>query len=217
MSREYVNTDREKYDRLKQRAEKKGGLVAALWTYAANSYSADAFSNLWRELERIYGKFPNALKTPEEFWHPELKKTIVDLAGTDFQKDMEEIVRMILEGQFSSTMWRRSYRSGEFGYYAVRVLSEIGGCLYLSTFHQSVKELLYCQHDWLRGYEVHLALEIRRGNREIVSIIREAILGDNQAVFLTTKIIRAILISGNEELIDLVVKLLVAADRKSVV
>lgn len=211
MDRVYVNRDQEKYNHMKRRAEEQGGLSKALREYADNPYFGSGLKRVREELQDIYGKAPDALKTAEEFWHPKLKEAVIYLAGVEFQRDMEEITGMLLKGQFSASMWRRSYRSGNFGYYADRVITQLCGCLHLHTFEQSIKELLYCQHDWLPGFEARLALEIRRGNEEIISIIREAILGDNQTVFLTTKIIRAILLSGNEELTDLVIKLLVAA------
>ncbi len=211
MERKYVSADREKISEQKQRAEKKGGLSAALWAYAGDYTGSMNFYGVWDELTKIYGKAPSALKTEREFWHPELKKALVYLAGEKFLRDMEEAVPMIMEGQFSSSMWRRSYRSKEFGYYARKVITEITGCIYQNFYQESLEELLYCQHDWMRGFEVRLALEIRRGNERIISLIREAILGDNQTVFLTMRIIRAIIISGNEELTGLLLKLLVAA------
>jgi len=212
MERKYVSADREKISAQRQRAEKKGGLTAALWAYSGDYIGSRNFYRVWDELTKIYGKAPNCLKTAKEFWHPELKKALVYLVDEKFLKVMmEEAVPMIMEGQFSSSMWRRSYRSKEFGYYACKVITEITGCIYQNFYNESVEELLYCQHEWMRGFEIRLALEIRRGNGRIISLIREAILGDNQTVFLTGKIIRAIIISGDKELTELLLKLLVAA------
>lgn len=211
MNREYVNRDKELYNERKMRAEKKGGLSEVLWNFACNSYGKKDFSNVWLALSEVYGKSPARLSRLEEFWHPKLKKAVIYLVDEKFEKDMEEITKMRMKGQFSASMWRRSYRSEDFGYYASRMISELCACLYFSTYRQSVQELLYCQHDWLQGYESFLALEIKRNNPGIVSAVREAMLGENQTVLLTVKIIRAVIISGNEECIDLLLKLLQAA------
>lgn len=211
MNREYANRDKELYNERKMRAEKKGGLSGVLWNFACNSYGRKGFSDAWLALSEVYGKSPVRLKQLSEFWHPELKEAVIYLVDEKFGKEMEEITRMRMKGQFSASIWRRSYRSEDFGYYAARMLSELCDCLYFSTYRQSVKELLFFQHDWIKGYESFLALEIKRNNLEIVSLIREAILGENQTVLLTAKIIRAIILSGNDECIDLLLKLLKAA------
>lgn len=210
MERKRANLGPE-YQKRKEIAVREGGLCGDLWNYAASYYSTGYFDDLWNRLTKIYGKAPNELKTPEEFWHPKLEEAIVKLAGKEFLMDLKEIVSMRMTGQFSNSMWRRSFRSSDFGYHASWTMMEIAACLYASSHEQNVKELLYCEHDWIRGYDALLALELRRNQKEIVDIIREAILGDNQQVLLTRIMIRAIIISGHEELLTLLLKLLVAA------
>lgn len=199
------------YQKRKELAAKEGGLCADLWNYAASYYTTAYFENLWNSLTKLYGKAPNELKTPKEFWHPKLEEAIEKLAGKELVKDLKEIVSMRMTGQFSNSIWRRSYRSADFGYHASWTLTEICGCLYAASYEQNTKELLYCEHEWIRGYDALLALELRRDNKEIVEIIEEAILGDNQQALLTRTMIRAIIISGHEKLLDLLLKLLLAA------
>lgn len=211
MERQSAELNRELYNGTTLRAERKGGLTAALWELARNSYGRSAFSDVWDYLTKLYGKEPHQLTRVEEFWHPQLKDAIAFLVDKTFVQQMEEMSRMRMEGQFSGSMWRRSYRSKDFGYYAASLIRDICGCIYLSTYKQETTELLYCEHDWLRSYELMLALEIRIGNQEVIHLIKDAMLGDNQQILLTGKIIRAVIISGNEELVDILLKLLLAA------
>ena len=196
---------------MERRAAKNGALTKALWDYASYPYGGDRWRKLDAELTGLYGKALQDLKTVEEFWNSGLKRAVAALTDRQFSQDMEEITRMRMEGQFSSSMWRRSYRSSDFGYHAARAVADLAGCLYLETYDQNVKELLTCAHDWVRGFDVRLALELRRGNEEICALVWDAMTGENTEVLLSTPIIRAVVISGREELVDQLLKLLLAA------
>ena len=196
---------------MERRAAKNGALTKALWDYASYPYGGDRWRKLDAELTGLYGKALQDLKTVEEFWNSGLKRAVAALTDRQFSQDMEEITRMRMEGQFSSSMWRRSYRSSDFGYHAARAVADLAGCLYLETYDQNVKELLTCAHDWVRGFDVRLALELRRGNEEICALVWDAMTGENTEVLLSTPIIRAVIISGREELVDQLLKLLLAA------
>ena len=164
---------------MERRAAKNGALTKALWDYASYPYGGDRWRKLDAELTGLYGKALQDLKTVEEFWNSGLKRAVAALTETQFSQDMEEITRMRMEGQFSSSMWRRSYRSSDFGYHAARAVADLAGCLYLETYDQNVKELLTCAHDWVRGFDVRLALELRRGNEEICALVWDAMTGEN--------------------------------------
>lgn len=196
---------------MERRAAKNGALTKALWDYASYPYGGDRWRKLDAELTGLYGKALQDLKTVEEFWNSGLKRAVAALTDRQFSQDMEEITRMRMEGQFSSSMWRRSYRSSDFGYHAARAVADLAGCLYLETYDQNVKELLTCAHDWVRGFDVRLALELRRGNEEICALVWDAMTGENTEVLLSTPIIRAVIISGRDELVDQLLKLLLAA------
>ena len=211
MERKNASLNKGKQEAMERRAAKNGALTKALWDYAGYPYGGDRWGKLYTELSRLYGKALQDLKTVEEFWNPGLKQAVAALTDRQFSQDMEEITRMRMEGQFSSSMWRRSYHSSDFGYHAVRAVMDLAGCLYLETYDQNVKELLTCAHDWVRGFDVRLALELRRGNEEICAMVWEAMAGENTEVLLSSAIIRAVVISGREELVDQLLKLLLAA------
>lgn len=200
-----------KYQQMDAKASKIGGLAKELWDYAKNYYGGQAYSALWNHLTKIAGKSPTLFKTPEEFWGRELERAVVELTDRQFLEDMKGIVKMRMEGQFSASMWRRSYRSSDFGYHAAWAISELGSCLYLCGYDESIEELLYCEHGWIRGFDIRLAYEIRKGNQKMIDAVREAIYGDNQKIQLTSRMIRAIIISGNDELVEDLEKLLIAA------
>ena len=211
MERKNASLNKGKQEAMERRAAKNGALTKALCDYASYPYGGDRWRKLDAELTGLYGKALQDLKTVEEFWNPKLKRAVAALTDRRFAQDMEEISRMRMEGQFSSSMWRRSYRSSDFGYHAVRAVADLAGCLHLETYDQDVKELLTCAHDWVRGFDVRLALELRRGNEEICALVWDAMTGENTEVLLSTPIIRAVIISGREELVDQLLKLLLAA------
>lgn len=193
------------------RALVDGGLCAALCLFAENYYRSDIFSDVWDRLTKLYGKEPTELKTIEEFWHPKLKSAVMHAVGEQALAEIVEMTYMRLECQFSTSMWRRSYRTKDVGYHAANLIRLVANSIYWTAYGKSVKEMLYYQHEWVRGFEMHLALELKRGNEEIVSAVREAIIGDNQEILLSRKMILAVVISGHEELLDLLLKLLQAA------
>ena len=211
MERKNASIDRTKQKAMEKRAQKSGPLAQALWNYACYPYGRENWESLSGVLRGIYGKAPEELKTAEEFWNPAMKRAVKALSDRRFVRDMEEITWMRMEGQFSSSMWRRSYRSADFGYHAFQAVSDLAGCLYLLCYEQDEKELLSCSHDWLRGFDVRLALELRRGNGEICAAVWDALSGDDGEVLLSSKIIRAVVISGQPELLDRLLKLLLAA------
>lgn len=211
MERKNVQINREKYDAMGRLAQRGGALTEALWNYACYPYGGDRWNSLYKELTRLYGKAPEQLGSVEEFWASGLKRAVSSLTDAQFVQDMEEITRMRMEGQFSSSMWRRSYRSGDFGYHAVWAISELADCLYLRAYDMDVIDLLPCAHDWVRGFDVRLALELRRGNESVCALVWDALAGENGEVLLSSKIIRAVIISGRDDLVGLLLKLLLAA------
>lgn len=214
-SNETLTVNREAWEKIVQNAQGRvpvdGGLCSALCGLANSYYGSNAFDDVWKCLTRLYGKSPTELTDIEEFWHPELKHAVMYVVGKQTLADIEEMTRMRLECQFSSSMWRRSYRTGDVGYHAASLIRCVCDWIYWTAYGKSVKEMMYYQHEWIRGYEMYLALELRRGKEEIISLVKEAMLGDNQDILLSRKMILAVVISGHEELLDLLLKLLLAA------
>lgn len=215
MERKKLNFPQEEWKKLGEKAKGRslldGGLAHKVWTLANNYYARDAFAEVWDALTKMYGKLPTQVHTLEEFWTPKLQKTVKFLVGKERLEDIMELSRMQLEGQFSKSMWRKSYRSKDVGYHASNLITSLAGWIYWCYYGLSAEELLTYEHDWCRGYVHFLALEIRRENPKVLEQMREAILGENQQVLLSRVMIRAIIISGQEEMVDLLLKLLVAA------
>lgn len=204
-----------KADVIEEKSKFMSELARDLWRYARHNWGNENATKVWNDLTRIYGKEPHLLTKPEEFWHPKLEKAVIELTSRAFLEDMKDIVRMRMEGQFSRSMWRRSFRSSDFGYHASWAILELVNCIYFyHGYDETVEEMLTCQHDWIRAYDTLLAIEIRKGNSAVIAAIREAILGENQNLLLTSRMIYAVIISGNEELIGLLMKLLLAAKQQ---
>lgn len=108
MERKNASIDRTKQKAMEKRAQKSGPLAQALWNYACYPYGRENWESLSGVLRGIYGKAPEELKTAEEFWNPAMKRAVKALSDRRFVRDMEEITWMRMEGQFSSSMWRRS-------------------------------------------------------------------------------------------------------------
>lgn len=215
MKKETLNINRDKWKEIQKKAERRkvtdGGLAAALCNLTTNYYGGSSFQSVWEILTRVYGKSPNQIETIEEFWAPALKNAVIFLVGRDRQADMEEMSRIRLDCQFSQSMWRRSYRTPDVGYHVVNLIQSMCSWIYWTLYEKTPEEMLFYQHDWVRGYEMYLALEIRRGNQAVIHLIKEAMYGYNQEILLSRVMIIAVVISGNEELISLLLKLLVAA------
>lgn len=215
MKDETLRIDRERWEKMMQKAKKRaifdGGLCSALCNLANNYYGSNAFHEVWDQLTKLYKKAPTELSTLEEFWNPALKKAVSHLVGKQTLDDIMKMTEMRLDCQFSATVWRRSYRTRDVGYHAGYLIRCVCDWIYWTAYGKSVKEMMYYQHEWVRGYELHLALELKNGNQEIISCIREAMTGENQEILLSRKMILAVVISGHEVLLDLLLKLLLAA------
>lgn len=186
-------------------------LAEAIIHYACNPYSNEASGQVWKELTVCYGKAPHMLETSDEFFCTELIQALKDLGGDTWVNDVRLLVEMRLTCQFSSSMYRRSYRTPDFGYYAVRIIREVCGYLRICNYEQTIEEMLDLEHEYTYCYESALALEIYKGNQKVISKIKDMILGDNNTAILTRRVIQSIIISGHRELLDLLKQLLIAA------
>lgn len=215
MERKKLDFQKEKWNEIKGRANARilmdGGLSAALGVYANNYYSREAFAEFCNKLTKIYGKEPNELNSLEEFWHPKLQDAVAFFVGKERLNDMMEMSKMKMKGQFSQSMWRKSYRSKDVGYHAVSLVQSLSHWVNWCYYGISAEEMMEYEHNWTRGFKSFLALEIKRGNPGVIDKLKEAILGENQHILLSRPMIQAIILSGHEELTDLLVKLLVAA------
>ncbi|MBQ9083541.1 MAG: hypothetical protein IJY28_08585, partial [Clostridia bacterium] len=204
--RKSAKVDEKKRKFIRQMANEKSGIVAVLAGYSYN-LCAD------RTLSFLPGRCSKPLTemSRQEFLSRELTEAFALLAGKEMAEKLPELIDLRLEGQFSSSPCRRSYRSSQFWPYAHDVIELMRHMVYQSCYVDSVQERLYCKEDWNGGFDYLLALEIRRNNTEIIGLLHDALMGDNSDILLTRDIIHAIIISGHEGLVDDLLKLLLAA------
>ena len=200
--------NRERVKKLQRYAAEQKGLVSALAAMAIRTYDSKCHEHLWQELTKLYGKNP-AETTLKEFFCPALEKAFCKLAGKELTEKLPYLVQMFLEGPFSRSPYRRSYRSKYFGYYVSDLTYLLGRIIQEAYYDGSIKERL--QYRGTEGYEYLLALELRRKEPEVVGLVREAIMGENRNLLLSRAMINAVVISGNEELLEDLIKLLRAA------
>lgn len=211
MERKKIERNEQKWAELQQIADKGTGLTAGLAGCARYSCYGQRFNTLWDMLTKEYGKEPFRLTTLDQFWNPALVRAVTSLTGSAYAAEIYEILKLRMDGQYSYHMWRHSYHSKDFGYYASAMIHLLSALIQSSCITQSVEELLYCNTDAVSGYKYRLALEIRRGNLKVISLVREAIMGDNSEVLISRAIIEAVIISGHEALVEDLMKLLIAA------
>ena len=200
----------DKFNKLNTRTGIFDKLGKSLWEYAKASYNSEAFSNLWNEMAKASGKSPTQYKTPEDFLHKNLMKSLKSMLGNDFANDVEELVRIRFRGQFSNSAYRKSYRSRHFGFYSSFMLSRLAAWINFSCYDMSLEEMLSLDHSGISGVTDYIALEINRGNERIINIVKEMILGDNNYL-LSREVIIGIILSSDAELKQLLVDLLKAA------
>ena len=125
--------------------------------------------------------------------------------------------------QYSESYYRRSFRTSDYypfldrmfrltySYYLLGVL----GCTpeHMDSF---VRKDYQAPLDGVRksmcGYDAYIiAGRIDAGDQKVIGVIREMITSENNAAILTTEVIKGIICSSDEDLHDLLCKLLIAA------
>lgn len=202
--------DPQRWELLQTDAKRDQGLVGAL----ARSVTMHSLYNpldLLREpLTQLYGKQPTEIKA-EEFFCPALKQAFCTLAGAELTEQVPELLVLCREGPFSTSPWRRSYRSQYFSFYAPQMIELLSSLIGLSCYQGTVEDWLYSGEPAPRSYGYLLALEIRRGREDLIRLLWEALMGDNSQLLLTREIIQAVVISGHDGLMDALIKRLLAA------
>lgn len=216
MNRNTMRINQTALQKLVQQAKKKSlydrhGLSLAMVEYGQNLYNYRHRQAVYEKITQVLGKNPTELKQVEQFWTLKMKNIIKNLVGKDFLNNMIEISHLMMKGQFSHSMYRRSYRSNEFGYHAYDIIDIMCALVVYPIYHYSIKEALLLNHDYVRGYDFLLALALVHDDHEIVAMIEEAILGDQEDLILSHKMIRAIILSEHPTLFPLLMKLLTTA------
>ena len=192
---------------------KSGRFAVALFNYYQADYSnrSTRYQVLWNTLSTVSGKSPNDFIHFEDFYCSAVKGGIEKLIGKKNAYDLEEMLRLSMQGLFSSSMWRRSYRSCTVGDYVPLFLGIIIEELAFQSYGVTVSEAVCFASNRIPGLEERTALLLMRKDSQTIEIVREAILGENQNATLTPNMVSAIIKSGNTDLIQLLGSLLLAA------
>lgn len=210
MDRKEPQRSEKKWKALQNHADHGTGLLRALAGYTCYRYRDNWNTEFWSALTKLYRK-PMAELSAEEFLCRDLKNAFAALAGREMAEKLPQLVALCLEGQFSSSPWRRSYRSGHFAFYLGAVTQLLCQLIRQSCYPETVMERLCCAEAADSGFEYLLAWEIRSGNKEVIAALHEAMLGDSARFVLTREMIDAVVISGQDDLLDDLVALLLAA------
>lgn len=209
MAQRTATLNEQKVEILRKHAKDGKGLTGALAAFACSRNTR--YQELWQALETHCRKSLLSMSA-EELLSQDLMDAFTDLAGKEMAGKLREIYPLLLNGPFSHSPWRRSYRSKSFVFYIYTILDLMGDLIWQSMYDPAaVSKRLCCSEAPHRGFEYLLALEIHRGNEEILAAVRDSIMGENAEILLTREIIDAIVISGHEELLDDLIKLLLAA------
>ena len=176
-----LQTDPVKWKTLQNHADKGKGLLRALAGYSYYRYHTNWYTELWNELTKLYSK-PIAQLTAEEFLCRDLENAFAALAGKEMAEKLPHLIALRLEGQFSGSPWRRSYRSKHFSCYAESVIDLLCHLIQQSCYSETILERLYCTESIHGGFAYLLALEIRSGNPEVIEALHEAMMGDNSRI-----------------------------------
>ncbi len=168
-------------------------------------------SLLHEPLQKVYGKSIYQLNDLEEVWHKKLMQAIVQVTDEEYAQKIQDIIKIRLEGQYSTSIYRRSFRSQKLSYYIGSVIETICSLGHLYQYGLSADEFLLYDHENLYKYDYLLAYEIRKGNTNVIEKIKDAIYQENGDLRISRKIIRAIIISGDDDLLEDLFKLLKAA------
>lgn len=211
MEKREITRNEDKWAALQKAADRGTGLASALAVCACRGAYRKNMDILWDALRSACGISPDRLSALEQYWCPEVSRAVKSLVGAEEGEKIYEVLKLRIQCPHSAGLYRRSYHTKNFGKYAYLITDLLTQLISDACFSQSVEELLYCNTDNRYSYKYRLALEISQGNTQVISLIREAILGDNSTVLLSRSMIEAVIISGHEELLADLLKLLTAA------
>lgn len=216
VTRQYPVLDTEKLDYLgqKQPPTLAGNLARELASLAVNPEIRSDERDLWQALKNCWGKDPDQLKTLGEFYCTYVREAVTILIGHEGAERTKRLLSMRLNNIYSSSPTRRSYHSGSIGDQIGQMVSALFSAVVWPYYGLSPAEAARYDTSNMTGYMLHLALSIKEREPSTLDAVREAILGDNSEVLLTSQIIRAIIISEDTEMRDLLAKLLLAAKQQ---
>ena len=145
------------------------------------------------------------------------------LVPQEFIGDYYAMLDKFNQLQYSESYYRRSFRSSDYYHFLDRMYRLTYSCFLLGvlgcTPHnmdwfvlKKYKEPLDAVRKNMCGYDAYIiAGRIDAGDQQVIHVIKDMITSENNAAVLTTEVIRGIICSSDDELHDLLCKLLIAA------
>lgn len=194
---------------------KSGKIAKHLWNQRNESYynNNETYMALLDTLEKEWGKSVHEVKTLDEVLTPNFIKAIELILGKKESNKLQKIYGIITEGLYSTSEYRKSYRSAKAGDYIKDIIEITLSDINWIAVDKPLKEILTSDEYSPRAhlaYQIQIALAIRENDAEVTQLIEEAITGDNSNVKLTYSVIRGVIISGTHHFIELLGKLLLA-------
>lgn len=206
-----ITRNEARWEALQKAANGGNGLASALAACAVRGCGGKDMDILRDELRKACGVSPDRLSALEQYWCPAVAHGVSSLVGAAEAKEFYEILKLRIQSPYSTGLYRRSYHTQNFGEYVQPVTDLLTRLIADTCCSQSVEELLYCKTEYRYSDQYCFAREICKGSSKVISLIREAILGDNSRITLSRSMIEAVIISGQEELLGDLLKLLTAA------
>ncbi|RRD94043.1 DUF4132 domain-containing protein [Clostridiales bacterium COT073_COT-073] len=136
------------------------------------------------------------------------------LIGKEFRHDFLKLCERMLSYPYTEGYYRKMIRSGNYRQHFYRI-----GFSYLPHFitchimNYDISSMIHgeFQDDVKQQLAEHYAMEIDNGNLAVIETIKEMLLSENNTAILSYYVVRSIFMSSNQELLELLEKLLLAA------
>ncbi len=164
-----------------------------------------------RAYQELCGHSASTCKTLEEFFCPKLKSALRSFFGEQHTHGIIEECSMVMEFPYSHTVYRPSYRSRYASEYVNAFFMVMINTLDFILYGLPLEQCVDIRDVSFSGLDNKIALTLRRRDEKIFDLIEKAVLGDNNTVLMSHMIISAIVKSGDQQSLELLGKLLLAA------
>jgi len=185
-----------------------------------NNYqkAVSAYDKLKTAYKDLCGHSASDSRTLDDFFCTKLSAALTGFLGAQATAQIREECALAMEFPYAYSGYRPSYRSGYAGDYSHQFFGIIVGAIDFACYDNVVEPTLTA----FGGMQIaggasprnRLAYELRKNNPALVTIVEDALLGDNSQTQVSRLIFSSIVKSGNLHLIDVLSKLLLAAQRQ---
>lgn len=165
-------------------------------------------------LSACWNKEPEDMESLWDFYTTQVRQAMELLVGAEEAEQTGRILNLRLKMILSSTPFRKSYHSASVRDMVPQLSGILASCAAWHFYGMTTAQAAEYDTEFMRGFMWHLALELSENDEAAMATVREAIFGDNSRVLFSVQIIRAIVISGNPDALDMLGKLLLAAKRQ---